>query len=215
MDTHWIKVLDTADDDAVVGLVTHHFKLIFLPSNNGSLNQDLTDRTCIKTIGDNLQELIHRVCDTCTTTTQDVRRTNNDGKTNLFEHLQRLFHVVSNTAAGNIETNLNHRLLELVTIFRRCNCLSIRPNQFRRARHSDETFFKQRHREVEASLTTKRRENRIGLLAFDDLRKNLRREWLDVRTVCKIWVSHDGGGVRVRENNAISLRFQHAACLCS
>ena len=215
MDTHRIKVLDAADDDAVVGLVTHYFKLVLLPSNDGSLNQDFADRTRIKTINDNLQELFHCVCNTRTSATQDVGRTDDDGKTNLFEYLQRLFHVVGDTTSRNTETNLNHRLLELVTIFRRCNCLSISADEFRRTRDSDKAFLKQRHGEVETSLTTKSWQNCVGLLTFDDLRKNLRCERLDVRTVGEIRVSHDGGRVGVRKNNAIPLRFQHTACLCS
>ena len=215
MNSHRIKVLNTADDHAVVGLVAHYFKLVFLPSNDGSLNQDFTNRTCVKTVGDNLQELFHRVRDTRAATTQDVCRTNDDRKTNLFEYLQRLFHVVGDTTSRNTETNLNHRLLELVTIFCRCNCLSIRTDQFRSARDSNKTLLKQCHREVETSLSTKCWQNCVGLFTFDDLRQNLRRERFDVRAVRKIRISHDGGGVRVRKDNAITLRFQHTACLCS
>ena len=41
MNAHWVDVLNGADDDTVVAEVTHHLQLIFLPANEGHLNQNL------------------------------------------------------------------------------------------------------------------------------------------------------------------------------
>ena len=87
MHTHRVKVLNAADDDAVVRLVTHDFQLVFLPSDDGSFNQNFTNRARIKSVTHNLEELFHCVRNACTATTQDVSRTDDDRKTNLFKNL--------------------------------------------------------------------------------------------------------------------------------
>ena len=137
MHTHRVKVLNAADDDAVVRLVTHDFQLVFLPSDDGSFNQNFTNRARIKSVTHNLEELFHRVRNACTTTTQDVSRANDDRKTNFFKNLHGLFHVVSHTTARNTQTDFNHCLLELVAVFRSCNCFRVGANQLWCPRNSD------------------------------------------------------------------------------
>ena len=43
VDAHGVEVLDGADDDAVVGLVAHDFHLVFLPAEEGFLDEDFVD----------------------------------------------------------------------------------------------------------------------------------------------------------------------------
>jgi hypothetical protein len=38
---HWIKILDRADDDEVVGAIAHDLELVLLPAEHGLLDQDL------------------------------------------------------------------------------------------------------------------------------------------------------------------------------
>ena len=78
MHSHRIEVFDTADNDAVIGVVTHHFKFVFFPTNDGCLHENLTNRTCIKTIRSQLRELFHGVCDARALATQDVGRADDD-----------------------------------------------------------------------------------------------------------------------------------------
>ena len=44
MHAHGIKILDTANDHTVVGTITHHLHLKFLPSEQRFLNENLGNR---------------------------------------------------------------------------------------------------------------------------------------------------------------------------
>ena len=57
------------------------------------------------------------------------------------------------------------------------------------------------HGDVEGGLAPHGRENRVGALALDDLRDDLGSEGLDVGPVGQIRVGHDGGRVRVDEDD--------------
>src|SRR5689334_5932995 len=41
MHTHWIEILDRADDDCVVGQIAHHLELIFFPAEHAFFDQNL------------------------------------------------------------------------------------------------------------------------------------------------------------------------------
>ena len=49
MDTHWVNVLDAADNDAVVLAVAHYFEFIFLPAKHALVDEHLADHAGRKT----------------------------------------------------------------------------------------------------------------------------------------------------------------------
>src|SRR5262249_3983788 len=57
VDSHWVEVLDRANDDDVVRLVAHHFELESLPADNRFLDQHAPHRTEIESAGDQVIEL--------------------------------------------------------------------------------------------------------------------------------------------------------------
>ena len=148
-------------------------------------------------------------------TAQNVGRPNNDRKADLETNFFCLLHVVSYAASRNFEAYLDHRQLEFFTILGRGNCLGIRTNQFWCSGNANFSFREQLHREIERSLPAESWQNCIWFFAVYDRRQNFNSEWLDVRSVGKIWISHDGGGVRVGQNDSVSLLAQNATSLSS
>ena len=53
----WIPI-DRADDDDVVVQVAHYLQLIFLPPEDGDLDQDLVDRTQLDAAGHDTVEFL-------------------------------------------------------------------------------------------------------------------------------------------------------------
>ncbi len=93
MDPHWIQILNAANNHDVVCQITHHLKLKLLPTEQRFLNQDLRDRTGIKTRLANGDELLGVVSDPSTTTAEREGRSNDawiaaDRGTNRFSFFQ-------------------------------------------------------------------------------------------------------------------------------
>ncbi|CAB4794963.1 unannotated protein [freshwater metagenome] len=210
---HWIEVLDRADDDAVVVAVTHDFEFVFFPAGDAGLNQNLADGAARNSLTGQVCELFECRCDTGAAATKDVGRTNDAWKANGFEHLDGFVESVSNATRWHIETDLDHRLLELLAIFGCGNCLCVCADELRGSRHTNETALEQGHCNVERSLTTHRWEHCVGTLALNNARHDLGSEWLDVRGIGEIGVGHDGGRIRVREDDAVALFAQHSTRL--
>src|SRR5439155_1003456 len=77
----------------------------------------------------------------------------------------------------------------------------------------ERAVLRQRDREVQARLTAQGRQERLRTLALDDLRDELRCQWLDVRPVRQLGVRHDRGRVRVHPDDLEPLFPQRTATL--
>ena len=75
------------------------------------------------------------------------------------------------------------------------------------------TGLDQFHGQVQGRLAAERREQRVGALLLDDLGDDLRGDRLDVGGVGHLRVGHDGGGVRVHQDDAVAFLAQRLAGL--
>src|SRR5262245_19570938 len=69
------------------------------------------------------------------------------------------------------------------------------------------------HRRVEAGLPAEHRQQGVGAILLDDLGDDLPRDRLDVRTIGRRRVGHDGGGIRIDENDGVAFFAKRLACL--
>src|SRR3546814_16602999 len=79
MDAHWIDILDRADDDGVIGPVTHAFHLIFFPAEQRFLDQHLGRGRCLKAASDDLDKPIPILGNAATAPAQRAGRKNTGG----------------------------------------------------------------------------------------------------------------------------------------
>ncbi len=212
MDSHRIEVFDRADDHAVVGVVAHHLQLVFLPTRDRLLDQDLVNRAALDAEAGDLVELLHGVGHAGAPTAEDVRGTDDDRQADLLHNPPGLFHVVGHTGPGDLEADLLHRDLESFTVLCRGDGLGVGSDELDTVRRENSMLL-EFHREVEAGLATEGRQHRVGLLLLDDLREHVEVERLDIGRVRKIGIGHDRRGVRVSEDDAITLLLQHPAGL--
>ncbi|CAB4921872.1 unannotated protein [freshwater metagenome] len=87
MHAHRVKVLDRADDHAVVGAVTHDLELVFFPARDGLLDQDLGDGARIETTLREIEQFLGGGRDACSETAEDVRRADHHREPDAVRHL--------------------------------------------------------------------------------------------------------------------------------
>ena len=191
VDAHRIEVLDRADDDAVVRPVADHFHLVFLPAKQRFFNQQLVGRRGFETaLADGL-ELFHVVGYTAARTTQRERRPDDGREANDGLHLVSLFHAVRRCRLGRTDTDLGHRILELLAVFSLVDGLLRSTDQFN-IELGQHPFAVEVECAIERSLPTHRRQQRIRTLFLDDLGNNLPGNRLDVGDISHFRVGHDG-----------------------
>ena len=213
VDAHRIDVLDAADDHAVVGVVTHHLELVLLPAVHRFLDEDLADRARLEPVGRHALELLGRGGDSGSTSAEDVRRPDDRRQSDVGDDDAGLLDRVSGARPQTVESDADHRLLELLAVLGGGDRLGIGTDHLGRARHADQAPFEELHGDVQAGLAAERRQDGVGTLTVDDRRDDLPRERLDVRRVGEVGVGHDRRRVRVGEDDPIALLAQHAAGL--
>src|SRR3546814_10169527 len=85
MDAHWIDILDRADDDGVIGAVTHDFHLIFFPAEQRFLDQPLARGRCLKAASDALDKPIAIIGNAATGPAPSEGRPNHGGKSRMIQ----------------------------------------------------------------------------------------------------------------------------------
>ena len=115
-------------------------------------------------------------------------------------------------ATGDISARLQHEVLEDLTVLSALNGVEVGADQLD-AVLRENPLGVQRHCRVERGLSPKGRQNRVRLLLCDDRFKNLGGNRLDVCLVRKTGIGHDGGGVRVHQDDPNTLLPKHAARL--
>ena len=125
MYTHRVKIFNRTDDDAVVCTITDHFHLVLFPAQQRLFDENLRDRGGFQSPLDDLLVLIHIVGDTGTATGEGVGGTDDEGETNLFGGLKCFVHIVGIAGDGQIHTDLDHSLLEGLSVFAFLDCFRI------------------------------------------------------------------------------------------
>ena len=111
------------------------------------------------------------------------------------------------TGTRGVEADFLHRHVEATTVFSFINGIGCRTN------HGHAELFQhaltlQLQRAVQRRLAAHGRQNRVRTLFFDDFAYHFPVNRLDVGCICHFRVSHDGGRVRVHQDNAVTLFAQ-------
>ena len=116
--THGIEVLDGADDHRVAKPVTHHLQLVFLPSEDRLLNQDLADRGGGQPVARDFEELLFCLRDPGATSAEDERGPNHHWIADLPGDAQGFGHRAGVARARHFQAGLLHGVLETAPVFR-------------------------------------------------------------------------------------------------
>jgi len=86
MDTHGVNILDGADDDGVVIFIPHHFHLKLFPTQQGFLDQNLTDGAGRESRIYQVTEFLVIIGGSSTGTSHGERRTNNGWESRILHN---------------------------------------------------------------------------------------------------------------------------------
>ena len=213
MDTHRIDILDRADDDAIVRLVADHFHLELFPAQYRFLDQHLAHGRGLEAAFDDADEFFLRPRNAAAGAAQGEARTDDGGEPHIFKGFHRFFHGLDLAALRAFQADPVHRFTEQEAVFGHVDRMRIGANKLN-AELGELAGFVKRHRSVERRLPTHGGKHRVGTFLLDDLRHNFRRDRLDVSCVGQIRIGHDGGRVRVHQDDPIPLCPQRLARLC-
>ena len=203
-----------ADDDEVVGPVTHDLELELLPAEDALLDEHFARRRLRERPGDLRLELAPVLRDASARAAHREGRPEDRREARLFDDLPGLLDGVGRARARTGEADLLHRGLEERAI------LGLRNRFGTSAEHLDAVLLQdaplvEREREVQRRLTAERGEDRRGLLPLDDGLERARLERLHVRPGGEARVRHDGGWVRVHQDDVVALVAQGLCALRS
>ncbi|MNV06527.1 hypothetical protein D3C71_969090 [compost metagenome] len=212
VDAHRVDVLDRADDDAVVRRVADDLHLVFLPAQHRLFDQDLGGRRQVETALHDLVELLDVVGDAAAGAGQGEAGADDGGQADEGQGVVGFFNVVDGARAGAFQTQLVHGVAELLTVLGLVDDLGLG------ADHLDAVLGQgargvQGQGRVQRGLAAHGRQQGVGALLGDDLLDDVRGDRLDIGGVGHLRVGHDGGGVRVDQDDPVALGLQRLAGL--
>ena len=209
---HGIQVLDGAHDDAVAGRVAHDLHLVFLPALDGLLHEHLAGRGKLQPLGDDADELILVARDAAAGAAHGERRAQYHGEPELAGDAQGVFHGVGVAGPRDLDAEVGHALVEEFAVLAALDDVHVAADELY-AIALEHAGLGQFHGRVQARLAAEGGQARIGPLLRDDLFHESRCNGLHVGGVGQLRVGHDGGRVRVYENDPVALLAQHLAGL--
>ena len=221
MDAHRVKVLDGANDDAVVRLVANHLHLELFPADEAFLDQQFLGGREVEPALADFLELVGVVGDAAPGPAQGEAGSDHHRKARPFDlgrdlllHSQGFFHRMGDAAARRTQADTGHGVLELQPILGLFNGLFVGADHLD-AVLGEHTMLVQVQRAIQGSLATHRWQHRVGTLLGDDLFDHLPGDGLDVGRIGHLRVGHDRRRVAVDEDEAVALFAQRLAGLGS
>src|SRR5690554_498870 len=207
VDTHGIEVLDGAHDYAVICLVAHNFHLILFPANQRLIDEQLVGGREIKPAGTDLLKLVLVVCNTTAGATHGERGTNDAWEADVCSDLPRLFHSVCNGGTRTLKANCLHCLVETAPIFGFVDGVGVGANHFHTVLGQHSVLF-QFQCAVQCRLAAHGWQYGIRSFFFYNFGNGLPGNRLDVGGIRHHRVGHNGGRVRVNQDDAVAFLTQ-------
>ncbi len=212
VDAHGIQVFDGTNDDAVVLAVPHHFHLVFLPAENGFLDQQLVGGRQVQAAQADLLELLAVVGDAAAGAAHGEGRADDGGEADGGLHLQRLFHAVGNGRARHVQTDAGHGLAETFAILGLVDGVTGGADHFH-AVLFEHALAGQIQSAVEGGLPAHGWQQRVRALLLDDPGHHLPGDGFDVGSIGHLGVGHDGGRIGIDQDDPVALLLQRLAGL--
>ena len=212
MHAHRVQILDRADDDAVAGAVAHDLHLVLFPALDALLHQHLGYRGEVKALGNDELKLVFVVGDAAAGAAKRERRTDDHRVAKAANQIKRVIDRIGIPAAGNLQADLGHGLVELLAIFTALDGGQVAADHLHvvLVQH---TGLGKLDRGIERGLAAKGGKQRVGALLGDDLLDKFLGDGLDVGAIDQLRVGHDGCRVGVHQNNLEPVFLQHLARL--
>ena len=212
MHAHGVEVLDRAHDDDVVRPVPHHLEFELLPADDAAVDEHLADRRRADAGADEILELLAVVGGAAAGAAEGEGGPDDGGESRVLDQRERLVERAGEASRRQLEPDSLHRFGELFPVLGELNRPDIGADQLHPV-FVEHPAFGEFERDVERRLAAHRRDERVGLLDFDHPLDPVGRQGLDVGRVGDVRVRHDRGGIRVHQDDSISLLAERPAGL--
>ncbi len=209
---HRVDVLDRAHHHEVVGPVAHDLQLVLFPAQHRLLDQHLADGRFTQAKRRQAAQLGRRARDAAARATERKRGPDEARIAHLLRHGLGFGQGARQAGQRHRQAGGQHRFLELEAVFGQLDGARLRADQLHAILRQHPGPLKV-HGQVQPGLPAHGRQQRIGPLGGDDLLDNLDGERLDVRGIGQLGVGHDGGRVRVDQDDAVALAPERLARL--
>ena len=191
---HRIDVLDGADSDELSLGVADDLELELLPAQDALLDEHLGDRRCGQAACDRGLELVDVVDQATAGAAHGVGGAQHARVAEFLGDFDGFLDRVRDAAAGHLDAELLHRVLELLAILAALDGVDLDADDLDAVLVEDARLG-ELAREVETGLAPQVGKQRVGTLEGDDLLEALNVEGFDVGAVGNVRVGHDGGRV--------------------
>ncbi len=132
--------------------------------------------------------------------TEGKGRTDDGRISCVLDDGQGFFQGPGETTVGHIQADAMHGLRELLPVLRHLDGLGVGPDELNPVFFQEPPLMKL-HGQVQRGLPTHGGEERVGFFRQDDPLHPGRSQGFDVGPVGQVRIRHDGGGIRVHEND--------------
>ena len=191
MDTHWIEVLDGADNNTVTCGIAHDLHLNLFPTLNGLLYQYLVLWGKQEALFNNLYELFWAMSNAAARATKGEAWANDHRVSQVSNNTLSVFHGVSNICASNLQANVLDSLAEELSVLTGADGLQVAADDLNVVLVKNASLAKA-DSTVQGGLTAHIWQECIRTLALNDAGHRLNGDWLNVGSICSFWIGHDG-----------------------
>ncbi len=107
-----VDVFHTADSDAIIITISHHFKFNFFITSHATFDQNLLDWAILQSLSNNAAQFMVILTVSTTGSSQCVGWSYNNWIANAFREFQSFFNAVNNSALRYRLSYLLHSLLK-------------------------------------------------------------------------------------------------------
>ena len=204
MHAHRIEVLDRAHDNAVAGRIAHDLHFVFLPPLDALFDEHLACGRKLEALRDDVAHLARIVGDAAARAAERERGTEHHGISDRFGKGERIIERIGIAASSDFDADIGHGLGEELAILAGFDGGKVAADEFD-AEALEHAGSRERHRGVQRRLAPYRGQERVGTLRLDNPLDEIRRDGLDIGAVHERRIGHDGGGIRIHEDDLVAL----------
>ena len=191
MNTHWIEVLDGADNNTVTCGIAHDLHLNLFPALNGLLYQHLMLWRKQESLLHNLYKLFWSMSNAAACATKGKAWANDHRVSQISNNALSVFHGVSDICASNLQANVLDCLAEELSVLTSADGLQVAADDLDVVLVKNASLTKA-DGAVQSGLASHVWQERVRTLALNDAGHRLNGDWLNVGSICSFWIGHDG-----------------------
>ena len=212
MHTYRVNVLHGAHRHYVAQAVPHDLKLDFLPPGNAALHQNLGNGRQAQAVFGNLLQFRAVLADTAAAAAQGVCRAHNDRIADFLRKGQRVGDILHHLAGDTGLADGFHGFLEFQPVLRLLDGFTGSAQELDPV-GIQEALLGQLHGQGQAVLAAQGGQQAVRLFLQDNAPDGFQGQRLNVNFIRGSPVGHDGGRVRVHQDNLQPCLLQRTASL--